>query len=69
MKRKLEIGTHEPANLMLKLKQILKISNQVRMPEMAKGAGFQRVAVREKFLQRASGVWLRAESSRVPLLS
>ena len=69
MKRKLEIGTHEPANLMLKLKQILIISNQVRMPEMAKGAGFQRVAVREKFLQRASGVWLRTESSGVPLLS
>jgi len=69
MKRKLEIGTHEPANLMLKLKQILIISNQVRMPEMAKGAGFQRVAVREKFLQGASGVWFRAESSGVPLLS
>ena len=46
MKRKLEIGTHEPANLLLKLKRILIISNQVRMPEMAKGAGFQRVAAR-----------------------
>lgn len=69
MKKKQEIGTHEPANLLLKLKRILIISNQVRMPEMAKGAGFQRVAMREKFLRGASGGWFRAESSGVPLLS